>query len=143
MLAGAMVVPPQYRQVALWSVGEYDYPEMRPGVAVVASDSAVVAATGADWGDAGPQNVTVSVWLGTTPTSDPTMHQRFVGVIQVGSAGIRVGNLMSGNVFDIDVPEGIHRVEVWANTSIGGPSLVDFRFPEIHDRRASWPNHRR
>jgi len=143
MLAGALVVPPQYRQVALWSVGEYDYPEMRPGAAVVATDTAVVAATGADWGDAGPQNVTVSVWLGRTSTSDSTMRRRFVGVIQVASAGVRAGNVMSGNVFDIDVPEGIHRVEVWTNTRIGGPSLIDFRLPEIQDRRASMPNHRR
>lgn len=131
MLAGAIVVPPQYRQVAVWNVDDYDYPEMVPGVAVVATDTAVVAATRADWADDGPQNVTVSVWLGGTSTPDPSLRRRFAGVMRIGRNGVRAGNIMSGNVFDIDVPEGDHRVEVWANTVIGGPSLIDFRFPEF------------
>jgi hypothetical protein len=131
MLAGALVVPPQYRQVAVWNVDDYDYPEMVAGVPVVATDTAVVASTRADWAGDGPQNVTVSVWLGATPTADPNLRRRFAGVMRVGPEGVRAGNMMSGNVFDIDVPEGDHRVEVWANTIIGGPSLIDFRFPEI------------
>jgi len=131
MLAGALAVPPQYRQVAVWNIADYEYPDMVPGVAVVATDTAVVASTRTDWAEDGPQNVTVSVWLGNTPTADPSLRRCFTGIMRVGPNGVRAGNMMSGNVFDVEVAEGIHRIEVWANRVLGGPSLVDFRFPEI------------
>ena len=48
MLAGALAVPPQYRHVAVWNIADYEYPDKVPGVAVVATDTAVVASTRTD-----------------------------------------------------------------------------------------------
>jgi hypothetical protein len=136
-LLGRFEVWPHYHQVEVRDVGEdVDCPQWESGdEPALAADRCLVLATRPDLD--GTATVTVELWAGPIDTAQPGAVV-FDGTLLTTGACLLVGSSITGELHEVPMPAGWHRVRVSADPPASPERLVvvgdDATVGQHHDR---------
>jgi hypothetical protein len=110
-----------YGQVGVWDAESADYPLLH-GRLVAATESAIAVAV-----PGGPNDppTRLEFWTDPAPT-DRGLRSIWSGLLTIGESGAKAGNWPHGQVDNVDLPPGTHRVDVSTSLSLEPPALVRF-----------------